>query len=77
MKVNTFSLDKLKLFASVPLNVKVNSSSSGSSISILATKVLPSVTSIIELIFIVGASFSSFIVTLTRAVEVFSPCVIV
>ena len=77
MKVKTFSPDKLKLVASVPPRVKVNSSSSTSETDTVVTAVWFSSTWIVDAISIDGASLTGSIVTVTSAVEVLSPCIMV
>ena len=73
MKVKTLSIDKSKLSESVPLRVKVRSSSSTSETEIVATAVWFSATCIVDAVSIEGASFTASIVTVTSALEVLFP----
>ena len=77
MKVRTFSSDKLKLSASVPPSVRVSSSSSTSETETVVTAVWFSWTWIVDAISMLGASLTASIVTVTSALEVLSPWVMV
>ena len=75
MNVNTFSLDKLELSASVPPSVSVKSSPSTSDTETVVTAVWFSLTWIVEAIFIIGASLTASMVMVTSALDVLSPWV--
>ena len=73
MKVKTLSVERSKLSASVPLRVRVKSSSSTSETDIVVTAVWFSATCIVEAESMDGASFTASIDMLTSALEVLSP----
>ena len=77
LKDKILSVDKSKLLASVPLRVSVKSSSSTSETDIVVTAVWFSAACTVDAVSIDGASFTASIVTLTSALEVLSPWVIV
>ena len=77
MKVKTFSLERLKLSASVPPRVRVNTSSSTSDTETVVTAVWFSWTLIMDAISMDGSSLTASIVTVTSALDVLSPWVMV
>ena len=70
----TLLSDKLKLSASVPVILRVNSSSSASDVNTVPTSVSPSFTVMVDAILIVGLSLIPSMTIFTLEDDVLSPC---